>query len=293
MEKNTSAMKIAAIVICAVLMIVVLYSWVVVPPGYCGVKRFLGALYEEPLPSGFHWKVPLLDSVEIMDLRVQRIDAQMSASTKDLQEVSATIIVNYRVDPEEAVELYRTVGMDYPEVILMPNGAEIYKAESAKHTAEDLIVRRSDVSTGILESLKTKLTSYGILVESVSIAEFNFSEEFNRAIEAKVTAEQKALQAEKELEQTKFEAQKKEESAKGEAAAVLAKAQAEAEAMELKTKVLDEKLLLLEAVNKWDGRLPQFIMGEGIVPLLPSRDLLVPTKPESATAPPSPSSMTN
>ncbi|MDO4551823.1 MAG: prohibitin family protein [Planctomycetia bacterium] len=272
MQSNINIKKIVIPGVIFILLLVAMYSWVVIPPGFCGIKRFLGSVYTEPLPSGFHFKASFLDTVEIMDLRVQRLDAQMSASTKDLQEVTATIIVNFRVIPEKAVQLYQTVGMNYSQIILMPNAAEIYKAESAKYTAEDLIVRRSEVSTGVLNSLKSRLDSYGIQVESVSIAEFNFSLEFNRAIEAKVTAEQKALQAEKELEQTKFEAQKEEERAKGVAAAVLAKAQAEAEAMKLKTDVLDEKLLLLEAVNKWDGRLPQYIMGEGIIPLLPQKN---------------------
>lgn len=240
----------------------------IVPPGHCGIKVRLGSVGPEPLEEGFCFIAPFLDRVVEVDLRMKKAEIMLAAATKDLQDVQTKAVLNYRLSKEKAPDVYKTIGLEYEQLVVDPGIVEIYKAEAAKFTAEELITKRSDVSQNMFKAAKERFAIYGVLVESVSIVEFNFSAEFNRAIEAKVTAEQRALQTEKELEQAKFEAQKAVTKAQGEADAVLAKAKAEAEAMELKTKVITQPILALEAIQAWDGRLPTHILGDAVTPIL-------------------------
>jgi regulator of protease activity HflC (stomatin/prohibitin superfamily) len=190
-----------------------------------------------------------------------------SAASKDLQTVRATFVVNYRVDKTKAVVLYREIGMTYLETVIEPAIQEAFKSGSAKYTAEELITERAKVSIEIRESISERLEQFGVNVDAVNITQFEFSEEFDKAIEAKVTAEQKALQAERELERFKFEAQQKVEMAKGEAEAILEKAKAESEALQMKKEFATMELIWLTAVEKWDGVLPTHMFGTPPIPV--------------------------
>ena len=242
----------------------------IVQPGFVGVSVFLGNARNEALSEGLHSVVPFLTRVERIDTRIQKVHAEsFEAASKDLQSVKAAIVVNYHLKKDDVVKLYREIGVNYAEVVILPGIAEVYKATTANFTAEALITQRQQVSVQIRELLAERLEPFGIIVNQVNVVNFDFSAEFNRAIEAKVTAEQEALRAEKELERIKFEAQQAEEKAKGEAAAVLEKAKAEAESLKMRLEYAKPEMIILEAVQKWDGSMPTTLLfgNGGVVPI--------------------------
>ena len=239
----------------------------IVEPGHSGVVVRLGQAQDEALAEGMHFVLPFVTTVHAIDTRIQKTGVKTAAASKDLQTVSAAIIVNYRVDPKETVTLFRGIGRDYVSIVIEPAIQEEFKAGSAKYTAEELITERTAVSTEIRDAISKRLQSRGVIIEAVNITDFDFSAEFNRSIEDKMTAEQRAKQAEKELERYKFEAQQKVETAKGEAEAVLEKAKAEAEALSLKSQYAKPELIWLTAVEKWDGKLPTHLFGTPPTPV--------------------------
>ena len=238
-----------------------------IEPGEVGIVIRLGEAQENALNEGLHFVIPFITKVERLNVRILKAEVKTEAASKDLQVVKADIVVNYRVDKTQAVTLYRTIGQRYLETVIEPSIQEAFKAGSAKYTAEALITERATVSMEIRESINTRLEQRGVLIEAVNITSFDFSREFNRAIEDKVKEEQAAQKAENELKRIKVEAEQAEAKAKGEAAAILEKAQAEAEALSLKKEHATMELIWLTAVEKWDGKLPTHLFGAPPVPV--------------------------
>jgi regulator of protease activity HflC (stomatin/prohibitin superfamily) len=244
------------------LIIVALGSIRIISPGFVGVKVVLGTASNEPLLEGLHFVLPLITRAERIDTRIQKIEAEsFEAASSDLQAVRAAITVNYHLKKDDVVKLYREIGTKYADIVILPGVAETYKATTANHTAEALITKRQTVSEQIKLLLAERLEPYGIIVDQINVVNFDFSPEFNRAIEAKVTAEQEALRAEKQLERIRFEAMQAEEKAKGEANALLEKAKAEAESLRIRLEYAKPEIILLNAVEKWDGKLPVTLLG--------------------------------
>lgn len=224
---------------------VLISSFTTVPAGYRGVViRFsdvTGAILEE----GLQTKLPFIDSVVIMSVQTQKYEADSLAVTNDLQDVSTTIALNWHLDPGMADEVYRTLGLDFIDRVAAPAIQETIKQVTAKYNAEDLILKRDEVKAAITASLSDRLLERGIITETVSITNFQFSETFTAAIEAKVAAEQAVLEAVNKLEQVKVEAQQREAEAKGEADARIAKAIGEAEYIRI---VTDAQITANEAI---------------------------------------------
>lgn len=149
--------------------------------------------------------------------------------------------------------------------IISPAIQESVKAATAQFTAEELISKRPDVNARMTELLKAKLDEQGINVVAVNIVNFQFSEAFDIAIEAKVRAEQEALTEQNKLEQIKFQAQQKVETAKWEAEAILLKAQAEAEANKVVAESLTEQLVKYKGLEQRDGVLPKVTSDSGVI----------------------------
>ncbi|MDR1963587.1 MAG: prohibitin family protein [Planctomycetaceae bacterium] len=256
-----------------VLLVVLVYNSIrIIDPGNVGIVVRLGEAQPEALEEGIHFVLPFVTKVQSLDVKIKKAEVKTAAASKDLQTVNAEIVVNYRIDKTKAVTLYREIGVLYLPTVIEPAIQESFKAGAAKYTAEALITERSTVSTGIRESISSRLQPFGVIIDAVNITNFDFSQEFNRAIEEKMTAEQRALQAEKELERFKFEAQQAVETAKGEAEAIMEKAKAESEALNLKKQYVTTELIWLSAVEKWDGQLPTHLFTTPPVPVLNTGD---------------------
>ena len=207
----------------------ILGSFATIPAGHRGVVVRFSAVTGGILEEGLQMKMPFIDTVEKMSVQTQKYEATSSAVTNDLQDVSTTIALNWHLDASMAAEVYRTLGLDYIARVAAPAIQETIKQVTAKYNAEDLILRRDEVKSAITESLSSRLFERGIITETVSITNFQFSSTFTAAIEAKVAAEQAVLEARNKLERVKVEAQQREAEATGEADARVAKAKGEAE----------------------------------------------------------------
>lgn len=228
----------------------------IIGAGERGVLLTFGKPSEMAVGEGLHFKVPFAQKIIKMDIKTQKYEAAASAASSDLQIVTSNIATNYHLESSAVPSIYREIGLDYQARIIQPMEQEVVKSITAKYTAEELITRREEVRVEIKNHLYERLSPRGILVEEVSITNFDFSPSFNEAIEAKVTAEQNALAAKNKLEQVRYEAEQR-----------LTVARAEAEAIRIQAEAITSQggaeYVQLQAIQKWNGILPQFT-GSGI-----------------------------
>ena len=236
-------------------------SFTIVPAGHTGVVLTLGEVSSNPLSEGFHVKAPFVQTVEKMSNKIQVYETPASAVSRDLQTVSSNIAVNYRLVTDKTPDMYKNVGVDYQTILITPVVQECMKSATAKYNAEQLITERESVSNEVKTALDSKLNTYGIYIEKFNIVNFDFSAEFNTAIEAKQVAEQNLLKTKTEQEQAKViaktEAEKKVIAANAEAEAILAQAQAQADANKLLEESLSSKVIAYEQIQKWNGVMPK------------------------------------
>jgi regulator of protease activity HflC (stomatin/prohibitin superfamily) len=216
-----------------------------------------GAVTGKVFDEGLYFKIPYADDVKIMDVRILKEQADADSASKDLQVVTVSAALNFRIDSTKVAQMYQEVGPEYKSRLVDPAIQETVKATTAKFTAEELITKREVIRDQMKELIITKLSPYGLVVEDVNIVNFSFSPAFNRAIEEKVTAEQEALAAKNKLERIKFEAEQKVAEAKG---------KAEATRIESEALKSNPEILQLRALEKWNGILPQVTGGS--VPLI-------------------------
>lgn len=251
MESNFPTKKVLLAVFAVVLLFLSFAAFEIVGPGERGVKIRLGAVQDVVLDEGIHFKIPFVERIEIIDVSVQKVQEDVDAASKDLQTVNVVFALNYHVNPVTAPDVYQEFRQDFEEVLIQPTLQEAVKATTAQFTAEELITQRAAVNEQVNALITAKLSVFGFIIDGVSIVNFSFSDSFNDAIEAKVTAEQNALKAENELAQAEFEAQK-----------IIVEAQAEAEAIKIQIESLQvqggESYVQLQAVQKWDGVLPMY-----------------------------------
>lgn len=234
----------------------------VVESGEVGVVTKFGAVQPDILSEGLYMINPISTKVIPIDVRIQKIEADATASSKDLQNVTSVVALNFKLDKTKAHIIFQSLGLDYHQTIIQPAIQESIKSATADYTAEQLITKRPEVKRDVFNSLKQRLEKNNILVTDFSIVDFNFTAEFNKAIERKQIAEQLALTAVNDLNRIKTEAEQARAKAEGEALANLELARAQAEAQELLAKSINEEILQLEAIKKWDGTMPM-VMGEG------------------------------
>lgn len=250
-------------VITVVLLITICSSITTVPTGFVGVKTRFGKVQEDVINEGLNFKKPFIEKIVKMNCKTQKYenDKAFESSTKDMQVVREIYTaINYSVKKETANSLYQTVGKDYNEIIITPAIQESVKSAFSQFTAEELIVNRNKVSELIKQNLVERLSKDGIVVSEVSIKNFDFSEEYNKAIEQKATAQQNVAKSKAELEKAQVDNQKKIENAK-----------ADAEVMSLQNKEITDKTLKLKQlevqqslINKWNGQLPTTSLGDNI-----------------------------
>lgn len=229
-------------------------SYVSIPAGHRGVLLQFGAV-KGVLSEGAHFITPFMQKVSITEVRTQKEVAKASAASKDLQTVSSEVAINFHIDPGQVGELFKNVGSEYAERIIDPATQETVKSVVANYTAEELIKSRARVKTEIDTLLTGRLRRYSIVVEpgGVSLTNFEFSEEFNRAIEQKQVAQQSAEQQKYELQKAELQAQTLVATAEGRAKA----AKIEAEALNSQG---GQKVLAKMFIDKWNGQFPT-VMG--------------------------------
>lgn len=240
-----------------------------------GVVSTFGQVSEDVLQEGFHFKAPW-QKVTKMDNRIVKLEVSTEAFSSDSQTVSVNLAVNYRVDTAKSFSIVKNVGTNYEDVLITPSVNEVMKSIMASYTAEQSITNRNIISTALLDELNEKLSDSGIYVSDINIIDFDFSDVYVAAIEAKQVAEQEKLRAKIEQEQLTME--KESESARrvidAEAAAEVAKIEAEAAAYagekeaaanEKIAESLTRPLIEYYKIQQWDGKLPSVTGADTII----------------------------
>lgn len=243
----------------------VFMSFETISAGQRGVVLKWGG-YDRTIGEGFYVVNPISEDVIVMNVRVTKFEAVAGAASKDLQVVTSEVALNYHPDPAKVGVLYQEIGRDYQDQVVLPALQESVKAGTALFTAEELISKRAAVKEEIRKNLVLRLEKFHLIVDDFSIVNFNFSPEFERAIEAKVTAEQNALAEKNNLEKVKFQSQQSIEKAKAEAEST----RLQSSALQQGNEVIELRKVeaLLEMAKKWDGKLPVNIYGSAPLPIL-------------------------
>ena len=243
-----------------------------VPTGHTGVVTTFGKVENYTLDAGIHFLAPWQKTVK-MDNRVQKQTTNLSCFSSDIQEVSMVYTINYQIKKSDAQTIYRTIGEDYYQTVIVPCITESVKVVTARYTAEQLVGKRNDLASAIEEDLSAKLITYNVELVSTSIENMDFTDAFTDAVEAKQVAQQNKLRAQTEAEQKIVEANAaadvRKVNADAEAYELLAKAEAEAEANRKISESLTTGLIQYTYAQSWDGKLPTFMAGDSqTVPVL-------------------------
>ncbi len=232
-------------------------AFVQVPAGYSGVLLRFGAL-QGTLTPGIHMVVPGVQSVVLMETRTQKEESTASAASRDLQVVTTVLALNFRIDQAKVDDLYGSVGTMYKARIIDPTVQESLKVVTSRYTAEELIRNRQQVKSEVEADITRRLSQYNIIVDpsGLSIVNFDFSPEFNKAIEAKSVAQQEAERQKFVLQQAELQRQTEVARAKGQSEA----AKLNAESLRISGGSL---VIAREWIEKWDGKLPSVSAGGG------------------------------
>ena len=254
MDKNGVA-GVVTVLILFVIAVLLCNPIVVVGVGQRGVKVTLGKVSPESLGEGMHFIMPYIQRIAKMDVKTQKYTTQTHVYTKDIQQAKISYVVNYNLVADSAYRMYQEVGMDYVSKVINPVLEGTIKDVIGKWNAQDLVANREEATNDILAKLKDQLTERYVNVTDFQIIDIGYSEVFERAIESKVTAEQDALKAKNKTVQIQEEAKQK-----------VISAEAEAKSMSIRANALTQNKALVEyeAVQKWNGILPQYMMGNSV-----------------------------
>lgn len=214
-------------------------AWTTVSAGYVGVVTRLGAVNRVANP-GLVIKIPFIEQVYKMETRTQLEQVDAQSASKDLQQVQATIALNFHLRGQNAVDVYQNIGVEYKERIIGPAMQEAFKAATAQFTASDLIGKREAVKNQTFQELKDRLEKYNIVVDDFNTVNFKFSDEFDVAIEQKTVAQQNKEKAQIEAE----------------TALIKAQGQVNAQRALQQAGTLTPEYLRFHAQEKWNGVLP-------------------------------------
>ena len=263
---NFSPFRLVGLILVVVFAVIFLSSsFVVIPAGHTGVALTFGKVEDNVLQEGLHFKVPFVQKIVVVDNRIVKLDVNTEAFSKDLQTITTVVAVNYHVGKESSQTVYKNVGMGFEEVLITPAVNEVLKAVTAKYTAVELVSSRAEVSMLLDDGLNEKLNSYGIFINELNIINWDFSEEYINAVEAKQVAEQNLIKTRTEQEQAlviaNTEAQKRVIAAEAEANEIKVLAEANAESNRILTESISDLLIRYQTVAKWDGKLPTVMAG--------------------------------
>ena len=278
-----SIRRFALLIVLVMLAVVVVPNcFATVPVGSTGIMLTMGKVEDTALSEGMHFKLPFVQRIVSMDNRVKKLELSTEAFSKDIQTVSATLAVNYRLQTEKTFAIYKSTGTAYEENLIVPATHEVLKSVCAQYTAEELISKRAESSDKMRDELDAKLSQIGISITDFNIIDFDFSDEFISAVESKQVAEQlkkKAAtenetaiaQAEREkqvsIKQSEAEAERVRIAAEAEANAVKLAADAEAYRLQKINEQLSEKTIFNTLAENWDGKLPG-VVGAGTTGIL-------------------------
>ena len=257
-------------------LVLIFGSFGTIGAGERGVKTRTGAVVGTVQP-GLYFKAPLIEGVHSMDIKTRTInydksgdngdnkvtDTNLFGASKDLQDVTIGVVVTYHIDPTKVVDIFSQYSSveNYESNVIEPIVRQTVKSAASQFTAEELVTKRSEFSDKVTAGLSNQFADKNAVLQNFSVTNFQFSADFTKAIESKVTAVQNAEAARNKLEQIKFEAQQTIETAK-----------ATAEAQRISSASLAAQggadYVQLKAIEKWNGVLPASIVPGSAVPFI-------------------------
>lgn len=253
-------MKALIIFAIAIFLFLVINPVSIIRAGSRGVVLQFGKVVRT-MDEGLNFRTPFVESVVSMDVKTQKHEAKANAASKDLQTINATVAVNYSINPAFVGDIYKTIGRDYETKVIDPAVQESVKASTAQFTAEELITKRGVVRDLMETHIRERLSTRGFVIEAVNIVNFDFSDLFDKSIEAKVVAEQDALASVNKLKQVQTEAEQQ-----------VVKAKAQAETIKIQAEAVNSQggadYVALQAIQKWNGVLPVQMIPGGTVPFI-------------------------
>jgi prohibitin 2 len=237
--------------------------------GHRGAKVVFGEVVGDALPEGLYFVMPFTTHIEEIDVRQFRWDGKTEAFTKDVQQANIMFTLNYGLDPTKAHIVYRDIGPDWIARLVGQDVVEEIKREIGQNEAVLLISNREDAARKMEKNIIAKLGQRHVIVGSFRLTDIDYQPEFRKAVEDKVVAVQNAIAEQNRTVQIQEKAKQQIETAKGNAESTVLNAKAEAESIRIRATALEQnaKLVEWEAVQKWNGTLPQYVMG-GAVPFI-------------------------
>ena len=284
-------------IIFVTIIVVVMMAFRTVDTGTVGLLTTFGQVQDKTLGPGMHLVNPISDNIIPMSIQIQKEQQKASAASSDLQDVASTVVVNYHIDQNSAVEIFRTIGLAFPDKIIDPKISEIVKSVSAKYKASQLITEREKVRSQIQTLLSEALKPYNLLVDGVAITNFEFSPQFTKTIEQTVVAQQELITQQNQLAKVKVDAQQRVAianatktanilQAEGTANATVINANGEAQAIELVNNQIKNSPHYVEyfKIKTWNGKLPVVASNGGNIITLP-QDLFNQNNSTNSTTP--------
>lgn len=252
LETKKIIKTITVIAIISIIAGLIYGSFFYVPVGYVGVRINILTGQTQSHSAGTYLKLPLIHNVVNYDVKTQRQEFKANSASKDLQAVDASIVVNFRPDYSKVNDIHTEIGRDYQWKVIEPAVQEAAKAAISKLPVEMVVVERENLRASIEERLSEKLAGYNIIVENVNMTHIDFTAEFNRVVEEKQIEEQKVKKA--EYQRLQAEEEKKRQ---------ILLAEAEAKKQQLLKESTNKEVIGLKWIEKWDGKLPVYMMGDG------------------------------
>lgn len=257
--------KIGKLTLHVTLLIIILSvffsSFRIVTAGKRGVKLTFGKPSDVVVGEGLALKIPFVQSIQVISVQTQKNETKAMAYSNDIQTVDSGVALNYHVNPDAVINIYRQVQMEWEQRIIAPAIQEAVKATTAKFKAQELIEQRDKVKDEIKTVLFERLSKWGIVIDEFSIINFDFSDQYEKAVEEKQVAQQNALKSKNDLERVKLEAEQRIEQAK-----------AEAEAIKISAQAIQNQggaeYVRLKAVEKWNGVLPTQMIPDATLPFI-------------------------
>ena len=238
------------------LLLILFECYTIISTGEVGLKIRFGKIVDVIDKEGIVLVSPI-ESVEKINVKVQKYENEtpLETSTKDMQIVNGVkVSINYQINGKDAQSLYRKVGSNYETTVLEPTIQETVKAVISQYTSQELVTKRSEVALDITKTLNEKINVYGINCVNTNINNFDFSAEYNRAIEQQAVAEREVETAKQQLEKSKIESEKK-----------LIEAEATKKANDMLKQSLTDEVIAKQFIEKWDGKLPTTYAGDDIL----------------------------
>ena len=226
------------------LLIILIASTYTVKTGQIGIITKFGKV-SRVAKEGMNFKLPFIESVTKIETRDRILTGKYMVSSEDIQTVETEVSVQYRVI--NAMEIFKRFKDEYGNRLVNPRMAEVIQATTSNYTIEELVAKRQQLGQDIYKNLREDLMPFGIEVVKVSIVNHDFSDEFEKAIEAKKVAEQNARAQEVKNQQNLKNAENN-----------LKVKELEAKANSVLTESLTDNVLRKMYIEKWDGKLPQY-----------------------------------